>query len=136
MHTYVVNQKDKEKIKEMNEKVAAQGYYKIDEDVHISNREFEVGNSHLKVEQTYDERPGPVKHIKPEDYDGPQRSRRLEAYHNSKNKKQFIKESRKESNKRMSQIEAACRAVVEHPLAANNGVVYHGGQAMLLPQVI
>ena len=34
----------------------------------------------IKVEQTYDENPSEVRHIKPEDYDGPKRSLELEAH--------------------------------------------------------
>jgi hypothetical protein len=103
--------------KEMNLKVAARGYFKIHEDPNVAVRDFEVGNSHLKVEQIHDVSPGPVKHIKPEDYDGPQRSRRLEAYHKAHNREKFVKDAKREDSMRMSQIMNTCRAIINHPLA-------------------
>ena len=125
--TYVP--KNLEEIKKTNLHVSKHGYYKIDEDPDCAVRDFEVGNSHLKVDQTYDMKPGEVKHIDPADYDGPQRSRRLEHYVklNLKAKRKFISGLRKESNRELGQIEKTCKAIVEHPLAVD---------VLKLPQII
>ena len=91
--------------KEMNLKVAARNYYNVTEDVHVDNREFEVGNSHVKVEQVHDMKPGKVKHIDPADYDGPQRSMRLEATHKA-NKQQLKREYLAEADGILESYEA------------------------------
>ena len=117
--TYVP--KNLEETKKTNLHVADHGYYKIAEDPDCAVRDFEEGTSHLKVEQTYDERPGEVKHIDPADYDGPQKSRKLEHYVklNPKAKKKFVTEAWKKDNERFSMIEETCKDIVKHSLAIN-----------------
>ena len=101
--TYVP--KNLEEIKKTNLHVSKHGYYKIDDDPDCAVRDFEVGNSHLKVDQTYDMKPGEVKHIDPADYDGSQRSRKLEATHKA-NKQQLKKEYLEEADAILDSYEA------------------------------